>query len=75
MGRYVIYNHRVPHCEYASTFEELKSKIAEILNRKEPNYEGSKYVQKELNPKDNINRIIKLYQKLLFDEWSNNDNT
>jgi len=65
MGRYVLYNHRTPNCEYASTFEELKSKLAEILNRKDPNYEGAKYVQKELSPKNNIQKLIKLYEKIL----------
>lgn len=68
MGRYVIYNHRCPGCDYVNCkpmLSELKIKLDEVLKRKEPNYVGAKYVKENLNPKTNIQKLIKIYKDII----------
>lgn len=64
MGRYVIFNHKAPYCEFADSYERIHTLLMEILKRRQPNYEGAKFVQDTLNPQKNIEKLISIYKKI-----------
>jgi glycosyltransferase involved in cell wall biosynthesis len=65
MGRYVIFNHRAPGCEFADSYESARSLLTDVLKRTKPNYEGASFAQNTLNPQKNIERLISVYKRIL----------
>jgi hypothetical protein len=66
MGRYVIFNRKAPYCEFADSYEKTYSLLMEIFNRRQPNYEGSRFVHETLNPQDNIEKLVAIYEKISY---------
>lgn len=64
MGRYVIYSHDFPYCEYVSSFEEVKEKLLYLLQKSAPNQEGSEYVHRTYDKNGIVKQLLSVYQKL-----------
>ncbi len=45
MGRYVLYNHPKPACEFVDSFENLPAILSDVLGRAHPNCAGVDYVR------------------------------
>jgi glycosyltransferase involved in cell wall biosynthesis len=66
MGRYVIFNHKAPYCEFADSYEKTYTLLMEIFKRCQPNYEGARFVHDTLDPQSNIEKLISIYEKISY---------
>ena len=68
MGRYVIYSQEFPYCEYASSFEEVKTNLMNILQKSSPNERGANYVHTTYRKSRITEQILDVYKRLGFDQ-------
>ena len=61
-GKYVIYSLPFPHCEQGRTLDEVKAKLEELLEKREPNFAGAEFVRTKISPDENTARLIEIYQ-------------
>ena len=64
MGRQLVYSQEFPFCKKATTFEELKSVLTEIIDNPTLNEEGSKFVNENYNIEKITNELVEIYKKL-----------
>ena len=64
MGRFVIYSHEFPHCEYAKSFEEVKKKLEHLVEKRSPNQMGSDYVKTTYDKNKIIKRLLQVYEEM-----------
>ncbi|MBA7607176.1 hypothetical protein ES703_14334 [subsurface metagenome] len=70
-GKYVIYSLPFPHCEQGRTLDEVKAKLEELLEKREPNFAGAEFVRKKINPQENTARLIRIYQEGMANKSAN----
>lgn len=66
MGRYVIYSHEFPYCEYALSFEEVRVKLVRLLEKTSPNKDGSDYIHSTYDKSAISERLVSLYQQMQY---------
>ncbi len=69
-GRYVVYSKDFPQTETASNFEQAKNILQTLLNRREPNIAGSRYVSENFTLQEQADKLRLVYQRLLKKELS-----
>ena len=65
MGRYMIAaNTLLPFCSVITNYEEAKLALEQIIEKVEPNTEGSEYVQKNFSTKKLTSELLKIYESI-----------
>jgi len=64
MGRQVIYSQEFPFCKTATTYNELKKELKEILENPTLNVEGAEYVNEHYNLNKITEGLVAIYKKL-----------
>ncbi len=64
----MIYSHEFPHCEYASSFEEVKTKLMYLLQKSLPNERSANYVHTTYRKSRITEQILDVYKRLGFDQ-------
>jgi len=70
-GKYVIYSLPFPHCQQGRTLDEVKAKLEELFEKREPNFAGAEFVRKKINPQENTARLIRIYQEGMANKSAN----
>jgi glycosyltransferase involved in cell wall biosynthesis len=66
-GRWVIWNYKFPHTEFASNLEEARFILRRCLGRKGYNEAGREYVLQNFSPEAVVKKIRPVYEQALKD--------